>query len=263
MKKMVSLLCAVALAVVMVGCSSDSVEQTAKNTQQSQQTTETLEQTQPETANAAPTQQESAQEEAEKPAQGQTEEQEEPEDKEEAQTEQTAAQPALSETQTTSSVLVAYFSATGNTRAIAESAADLLGADLYEIVPAEPYTDADLDYNDSSSRTSVEMNDPTARPAISNTVENMAQYDTILLGYPIWWGQAPRIIDTFLESYDFSGKTIVPFCTSGGSGVGESADQLHALTADGVNWLDGTRLATGSSQEEVGSWIDSLGLDAQ
>jgi len=120
-------------------------------------------------------------------------------------------------------VLVAYFSATNTTQGIAEHIANGLSADIYEIVPEEPYTDADLNYNDNNSRTTIEMNDPDARPAISGSVEDMEQYDIVFIGYPIWWGEAPRIVSTFVESYDFSGKTIVPFCTSGGSGVGSSA----------------------------------------
>jgi len=160
-------------------------------------------------------------------------------------------------------VLVAYFSATGTTKTLAEYAADALGADLYEIVPEEPYTSADLDYGNSSSRSSLEMNDSTSRPAISGSVEDMAQYDIIFLGYPIWWGEAPRIVDTFMESYDFSGKTIVPFCTSASSGIGSSARNLHDLCAEDVTWLDGARLGSSSSHEDMVEWINSLGLDVE
>lgn len=160
-----------------------------------------------------------------------------------------------------SNILVAYFSATGNTKKIAEYMADAMGADLYEIVPAEPYTAEDLNYSDNNSRTSVEMNDDSARPAISGNVEQMAQYDTVFLGYPIWWGQAPRILCTFIESYDFSGKTIVPFCTSGSSGIGSSAQNLHGLAASDATWLEGERLRSDSTREDVVNWINSLGLD--
>ncbi|MCM1190673.1 MAG: flavodoxin [bacterium] len=160
-------------------------------------------------------------------------------------------------------VLVAYFSATGTTKTLAEYAADALGAELYEIVPEEPYSSADLDYGNSSSRSSVEMNDPSARPGISGSVEDMAQYDIIFLGYPIWWGEAPRIVDTFMESYDFSGKTIVPFCTSASSGIGSSARNLHGLCAEDVTWLDGSRLKSSSSRENMVEWINSLGLDVE
>ena len=128
-------------------------------------------------------------------------------------------------------ILVAYFSATNTTEGVAEHIANGLGADLYEIVPEEAYTDADLNYNDDSSRSTIEMNDPSSRPAISGGVENMEQYDIVFIGYPIWWGEAPRIVSTFMESYDFSGKTLIPFCTSGGSGLGSSASNLAELTA--------------------------------
>ena len=109
-----------------------------------------------------------------------------------------------------------YFSCTGNTRAVAETISSAVGADLVEIVPQEPYTDEDLNYNNSDCRANVEMNDDTARPAIQNTIENIADYDVIYVGYPIWWSDMPRIMYTFFDTYDFSGKTIAPFCTSGG-----------------------------------------------
>lgn len=159
-----------------------------------------------------------------------------------------------------SKVLVAYFSATNTTEGVAEHIANGLHADLYEIVPKDPYTDADLNYNDNNSRTTIEMNDPDARPAISGSVENMEQYDTVFIGYPIWWGEAPKIISTFMESYDFSGKTIVPFCTSGGSGIGSSATNLEQLTSS-AQWLSGRRLNGSDSQDTVMEWVNSLGLD--
>ena len=157
-------------------------------------------------------------------------------------------------------VLVAYFSATGTTKGVAEHIANGLNADIYEIVPEDPYTDADLNYNDNNSRTTIEMNDPNARPAISGSVENMEQYDIIFVGYPIWWGEAPRIVSTFMESYDFSGKTIVPFCTSGGSGIGSSASNLERLTS-GATWLDGRRLNGSDSQDTVMEWVNGLNLN--
>lgn len=159
-----------------------------------------------------------------------------------------------------SKVLVAYFSATGTTEGVAEHIADGLNADIYEMIPEEPYTDADLNYNDNNSRSTIEMNDSSSRPAISNSVENMEQYDIVFIGYPIWWGEAPRIVSTFVESYDFSGKTVVPFCTSGGSGVGSSASNLEQLTS-GATWLDGHRLNGSDSQDTVMEWVNSLGLD--
>lgn len=143
-------------------------------------------------------------------------------------------------------VLVVYFSATGTTKTLAEYAADILDADIYEIVPEVPYTEADLAYY-TGGRADKEQDDSTARPSISGSVQNMEQYDTILLGYPIWHGQAPRIISTFLESYDFQGKTILPFCTSHSSGIGSSATELQAL-AENAKWLSGERFSAGTSK---------------
>ena len=131
-------------------------------------------------------------------------------------------------------MLIAYFSATNNTEGIANHLDAILDADLYEIVPETPYTSADLNYN-TDCRANREQNDASARPAISGSVDNMEQYDVIFLGYPIWRGQAPKIIYTFLESYDLSGKTIVPFCTSGSSGIGSSATNLRTL-ASSATW---------------------------
>ncbi len=157
-------------------------------------------------------------------------------------------------------VLVAYFSATGNTENIAGHLAAILDADIYEIIPEVPYTDADLDYRNSDCRANQEQSDPAARPVITGSVENMDDYEVIFLGYPIWWGDAPKIISTFLESYDFEGKTIVPFCTSGSSSIGSSADGLEAL-AGGAAWLDGQRFSGSASRETVQQWVDSLRLD--
>ena len=157
------------------------------------------------------------------------------------------------------STLVAYFSATGNTEEIAQHLQTILGASLYEIIPAKPYSDDDLDYNASDCRANQEQNDPSVRPAIDGSVENMDSYDVILLGYPIWWGEAPRIISTFLESYDFTGKTIVPFCTSGSSSIGGSAEHLTVLAAD-ATWLEGARFNPGATQDEVAAWVEGLGV---
>ena len=154
--------------------------------------------------------------------------------------------------------LVVYFSCTGTTKLVAEYIAEILEADIYEIVPEDPYTEADLAYY-TNGRADQEQNDPNVRPAISGGVENMDEYDTIFLGYPIWHGQAPRIISTFLESYDFSGKMIVPFCTSHSSGIGSSADNLHDL-ADEAKWMNGRRFETGTSRSTIEEWIGELEL---
>ncbi|NBK00236.1 flavodoxin [bacterium 1xD8-48] len=156
--------------------------------------------------------------------------------------------------------LVVYFSCTGTTELVAEYITEILGADSYQIVPENPYTEADLAYY-TNGRADQEQDDPDARPAISGGVANMDAYDTIILGFPIWHGQAPRIISTFLESYDFSGKTIVPFCTSHSSGVGSSADNLQSLCAESVEWRDGKRFESGVSKESVQKWIEEIGIE--
>lgn len=154
-------------------------------------------------------------------------------------------------------ILVAYFSATNNTEGVAQKLAEGLGADLYEITPKQPYTDKDLEYGNSKSRTSVEMKDPDARPEISGSVENMEQYDVVFIGYPIWWGEAPRIMSTFIESYDFSGKTIAPFCTSASSGFGSSDSALKSA-ASGAEWLSGHRFFAGASADDIIAWANGL-----
>ena len=161
--------------------------------------------------------------------------------------------------ETDGKILVAYFSCTGNTEGIAAYIADILQADQYEITPAVPYTDADLNYSNSSSRATREQNDPSSRPEIEDSVENMDDYDVLFLGYPIWWGQAPKIMSTFLESYDLTGKTIVPFCTSGSSGIGSSATNLHPLAAS-AKWLDGTRFSGSAARSAVEAWVNSLAI---
>ena len=178
----------------------------------------------------------------------------------EGQTEPAPEPEPTPQPETETDVLVAYFSATGNTENIAEHLISILDADLYAIVPEVPYTSEDLNYSNDDCRANQEQNDPSARPAISGSVENMGDYDVIFLGYPIWWGDAPKIISTFLESYDFDGKTIVPFCTSGSSSIGGSVTELETL-AGGATWLDGQRFSGGASRETVEQWVDSLDLD--
>lgn len=156
-------------------------------------------------------------------------------------------------------VLVAYFSATGNTRGIALHLQNILDADLYEIVPEAPYTDEDLNYSNDGCRANQEQNDPDARPAIAGAPEHVEGYDVVFLGYPIWWGQAPKIISTFLESYDLGNKVIVPFCTSGSSGIGSSADNLHAL-APAANWLSGQWFSGSAGESIVAAWVEELNL---
>ena len=157
----------------------------------------------------------------------------------------------------TNGILVAYFSATGTTKGVAEKIAAVTGGTLYEIVPSEPYTDSDLDYNDDNSRTTVEMNTPDARPELSGKPLSLEGFSTVYLGYPIWWGDAPRIMSTFVEQYNFEGKTVIPFCTSGSSDIGKSGNHL-AKQAGGGNWLDGQRFDGGVSERELRSWIAGL-----
>ena len=153
--------------------------------------------------------------------------------------------------------LVVYFSATGTTKGVAEKIASITGADIYEIKAAQEYTDADLDWHDKNSRTTHEQNDGSARPEIGSDPLSLEGYKTIYIGYPIWWGEEPRIMDTFVESYDFDGITMIPFCTSGGSGIGRSGQNL-AENAGSGNWLDGERLGGGASEEELRTWIEGL-----
>ena len=141
-----------------------------------------------------------------------------------------------------SKILVAVFSASGVTKRVGEEIARISGGDFFEIVPKEIYTDDDLNWMNKKSRSSVEMNDPSARPEIAATVSDMASYDVVIVGYPIWWGVAPRIIDTFLESYDLGGKTIIPFCTSGGSGLGASGEKLKKNVSADVKWGKGMQI---------------------
>ena len=152
--------------------------------------------------------------------------------------------------------LVAYFSATGTTMEAATKLAKAIHADLHEIVPEAPYTSGDLNWNNKNSRSSVEMADKSSRPAIANRVENMAQYDTVFVGFPIWWYIAPTIINTFLEQYDMTGKTIVPFFTSGGSGAGETLKYLKP-SAPGANWVNPKNFNY-MSESDIVTWTNSL-----
>ena len=159
--------------------------------------------------------------------------------------------------------LVAYFSATGNTKKIAEYIAAYTGADSYDITPAIPYTTEDLNYSNSSCRANQEQNDVSCRPEISGSVENMDNYDVVYIGYPIWWGEEPRIIDTFLESYDFSDKIVIPFCTSGSSSIAASENRIANLGVSIGNQLPGKRFSGSASEKSVSDWISTLDLPKQ
>lgn len=166
-----------------------------------------------------------------------------------------------------SKILVAYFSVTGNSKQLAENTAKALGADIYEICPAKPYTKDDLNYKDETTRATVEQKDDNARPELADTNAPIANHDTIILVHPIWWGQAPRIMNTFVESYDFSNKNITSICTSGGSDIGTSGEYLKKLTFAKfkvnharATWKQGRVFSPQASAEEIKSWFNGLGF---
>ena len=193
---------------------------------------------------------------------------EEPETMIEGTTEETAEDSSLSseeastavteaETAAHSDVLVAFFSATGTTKGVAERIASVTGGNLYEILAAEPYSSDDLNYNDQSSRTTKEQNDKSVRPEIGSGDLSLEGFTTVYLGFPIWWGEEPRILDTFVEKYNFEGITVIPFCTSGSSGIGRSGSNMEALAGTGT-WLEGKRFDGDVTEEELQSWIEGL-----
>ena len=156
-----------------------------------------------------------------------------------------------------SKILVSYFSATGTTLRLAETLAEAVNGDLFKIEPEVPYTNADLNWMDKKSRSTIEMKDKTSRPAVKSRLENMEEYDTIFVGFPIWWYVAPTIINTFLESYDFSGKTVIPFATSGGSGMGKTNDTLK-VSCKGAELKTGKVFQASAGKDELESWARSL-----
>ena len=159
-----------------------------------------------------------------------------------------------------SKVLVAYFSASGVTKKVAAEVAKAEQAELFEILPEVPYSAKALDWRDKQSRSTLEMQDPSCRPSIAGQVENMAQYDVVFIGFPIWWGREPSVIDTFLDAHDFTGKTIVPFCTSGGSGIGETAKRMQEIVGTSAVVKEGTRLGGTVSEADLAIWTSELGL---
>ena len=180
----------------------------------------------------------------------------------ESETAENPAESAVEETASEdtaahSDVLVAYFSATGTTKGVAEKIAAITGGDLYEIVPAVPYSEADLNWSDRNSRSTKEQNDKSVRPAIGSADISLEGYTTIYLGFPIWWGEEPRILDTFVEKYSFEGITVIPFCTSSSSGISRSGPNMEALAGSGT-WLQGKRFGGGVSEADLQSWIEGL-----
>lgn len=166
-----------------------------------------------------------------------------------------------SNSSTSSKTLVVYYSATGSTRAVAETIASTIGADLFEITPVDPYTSDDLNWTNSNSRVSIEHDDENKRdvPLTEITPENWSDYDTVFIGYPIWWGIAAWPVNNFVTGNDFSGKTVIPFCTSASSGLGQSGELLADMATTG-NWLEGERFSSGASSSNVESWVNSLDL---
>ena len=172
-----------------------------------------------------------------------------------------SSQVQAGETASGSNVLVVYYSATGNTAQVAQYIADSTGGDLFELEPVDPYTSDDLNWTDDNSRVNQEHEDESLRDVelVADTVDNWEQYDTVFIGYPIWWGIAAWPVDGFVEANDFSGKTVIPFCTSSSSGLGESGQLLADMAGTG-DWQEGQRFSSGASQEDVQSWIEELGL---
>ena len=168
-----------------------------------------------------------------------------------------SAQPEGDTLTTGKDTLVVYFSATGTTKGVAEKIAAITDADLYAITAAQEYTSDDLNWNVSSSRTTKEQDDPSVRPEIESDPLSLERYSTIYIGYPIWWGEEPRILDTFVESYDFDGITMIPFCTSSSSGMGRSGQNLADNAGSGT-WLEGERFSAGASEAEIESWIKGI-----
>ena len=235
MKKMISIIAAAALTFALTACGG-STQAAATDTQAAENSAPAVAEEQKETAEAAEqteAQPEAAQETAEKPAN---------------------EAPAATDH---SDVLVVYFSATGTTEGVAERIANVTGADVYEILAAQPYTEADLNYNDNSSRSTTEQNDKSVRPEIGSEDISLEGYTTIYLGFPIWWGEEPRILDTFVEKYNFDGITVIPFRTSGTSGIGRSGSNMEELAGSGT-WLDGERFSGSVSEDELKSWIEGL-----
>ena len=152
--------------------------------------------------------------------------------------------------------LIAYFSASGVTAKVAKEMAGAIGADLYEICPVNPYTNADMNWMDKKSRSTTEMNDPTCRPAIASPVQNMEQYDTVMVGFPIWWYQEPMAVDTFLESYNFDSKTIIPFCTSTSSSIEQSMTSIQNICPQ-ATVLEGLRLQQ-ANETEIDQWLQNI-----
>jgi Flavodoxins len=252
MKKLFSIFMSLAIVMSLTACGSGNGAESSRGTEP-EPTVQTAEEsgTKEDADGSEPAS--GTQETEETEASSGVQESEQPEGSEE---------PALEETGgTEAKTLVVYFSATGNTKAVAETLAGLQAADIYEIVPEQPYTDEDLNYNDRTTRATAEQNDPDARPSISGSITDFEQYEVIYVGYPIWWGDMPRILYTFFDTYDFSGKTIAPFCTSGGSGLSGTPGTIAELET-GAMVLEGLHIsdsAADNAESRVAEWLADIG----
>ena len=244
-RKLACMMAAVLAAGMLAGCSSGS---------SSAETTAAAAETTAEAAETTTAESEAASEETE----AESGSEESVSGAEETSAEESAAQEAAGGEGKT---LVVYYSATGNTKEVANYIANATGGDLFELEPAEPYTDEDLDWTNDNSRVTVEHDNPDQRDVelVSDTVDNWEDYDTVLIGYPIWWGIAAWPVDTFVEANDFTGKTVIPFCTSSSSNLGESGQLLAEMAGTG-DWQEGMRFRSGVDEADVVDWVESLGL---
>lgn len=280
-KKLLTGLLAATMVLTVTACGSDnsSVSTAQQTTTAETQTEEPAEEETAEEEPAAEAETETTGEEAdansageETAAETETAEAEtettETETEPAAETETTEVEPAADtetaettepESEQTGGTLVVYFSATGNTQAVAQTIADTLGAEIYQIVPEQPYTDEDLNWNVADSRVNVEHEDPSFRPAIAGGVPDLSGYDTIFIGYPLWWREAPNIVWNFVESADLSGKTVIPFCTSMSDDIGSSGDTLAAMAPE-ATWLAGARFGESLDEASVVAWVEGLGV---
>lgn len=234
MKKLVALLLSLSMIFALSACGSNSNTKNAADIQPSSESTEAVTETPTEEPTEAPT---------------------------ETSSEVETEEPSEDTESTEGKTLVVYYSATGNTEEAANYIASATGADTLELVPVEAYTDEDLNYNDDSSRVVYEHDNPDARAVelVESTVPDWESYDTVFIGYPIWWGIAAWPVDGFIAANDFTGKTVIPFCTSASSGLGESGELLAEAAGTG-NWLEGIRFSSSVSEADVQTWLDGLGL---
>ncbi len=245
MKKKLAMVLSFAVLMGLAGCSSSSEAETeattAAQTTAAQQTESSAEETE-----AAETEEAASVEAAETETAGVT---------------GSEAEGGDAEADAQGGTLVVYYSATGNTEAVASYIAEYTDGDLFELEPVEPYTDDDLNWTDDNSRVTRENEDESLRDVelVADTVENWDSYDTVFIGYPIWWGIAAWPVDTFVEANDFTGKTVIPFCTSSSSGLGESGELLSEMAGTG-DWQEGMRFRSSASEEDVQEWIESLGM---